>query len=162
MSAIENDIFVVDIVASPVSSGAKLEAEPAQESIAAPYTVSVFPREQKLIGALLSNAAGGPSVLYRALQAVLWAKVLLTLATKANSRALGARMVAPNDLLHVSAALDGVSSVMYLLALSSARIALMPIGALGQLNAGVQIARCEKWLKEGQAGGLERLEAREG
>eukprot|EP01052_Picozoa_sp_SAG31_P048109 SAG31_NODE_9920_length_1210_cov_1.189919_1_plen_331_part_10 len=136
MSVIEG----VVAVPNPVSSGAKLEAEPPVNGSDADVP-SVLPREQKLIGALLSKATGGPSVLYRVLQTVPLTKALVTLGTEANERALKANMEAPNDLLRVSVALNGFSVVLLLLALGSARSALMPGGALERLNVGVQKVR---------------------
>ena len=118
-------------------SDARTEAQLAEDSDAVP---SVFFPELRRLGQLLSNADGGPSALYRAMQLLDIGFVLFCVSTGVSSerRAFG-RPGMPNQLMRFSNDIMiplGVACL--LLPLESVRVTLRPGGTLEQLNVGEQ------------------------
>ena len=104
---------------------------------------SVFYPEQRWIGALLSTADGGSSVLYYLLQALCVGGGVSMLLTYAHFMAELASMAEPNALLYVFAGLCALAWAVLTLVLGSARDALRSGGALEQLEVG-QVMISEK------------------
>ena len=127
--------IVENALSNTADSEANLEAELAVDTDA---VMSAVPWEQRRIGALLSNADGGPSPLFRVLQLVATLVAIGTPIVRVDGRAAEANMERPNELVHLSILLFGCGYAMLLLALGSARIALQPGGPLEQLGAGEQ------------------------
>ena len=101
-------------------------------------TLSVFLPEHRWLGKLLSRADGEPSLLFRAIQAVIVVLAIVWLTTLGENNADAAGMEQPNDLLHVTTVLTILSELLLLLPLESARISLQPAGMLQQLGVGTQ------------------------
>ena len=117
------------------------EAVLARDSNAVP---SVFWPEQRWLGTLLSTEYGKPSARCYALQGlpvVLGVFMLLTVTT---SVAEAAGMAEPNELQYIFAALNGLACAALSLAVSSAREALRPGGALEQLCVGEVLISAEE------------------
>ena len=103
---------------------------------------SVFYPEQRWLGALLSTADGGSSVLCYLVQAVCVGNGVFLLLTYAQSLAAVASMPEPNALLYVTAGLCFGWAALALV-VGSARDALRSGGALEQLKVG-QVMISEK------------------
>ena len=128
------------------------EAKLAQEPDAVP---SVLYPEQRKLGQLLANAEGGASAALRAVQALSAGVAVVFLAIMDDAAAASAGIAQPNDLMLVSAALMGLTVLLFLLPLGSAHTALKPGGTLEQLGVGVQrisageARRLARWGKPG-------------
>lgn len=100
---------------------------------------STFSQELQKIGAVLSNAQGEPSMLYRGIQVLVLATAAGLYSALQISMPASSGMVQPNDLNRFAAALWAAAFALALLPLESARGALVPVmGTLSQLGAGMQ------------------------
>ena len=149
--------IVENALSSTADANAKLEAELAADTDA---VTSAVPWEQRKIGALLSNAEGGPSPLFRVLQLVAAPVPFLIPTIRVHGYVMQANMEGPNELLWLSMTAFPCGFALLLLTLGSARVALQPDGPLDQLGAGEQqIAasgpRCPQSLLPGFHGRVE-------
>ena len=97
-----------------------------------------FPPEQRKIGAMLSTAEGGPSVLLRVLQAYLVVIAALVSFALPGIFAGMIGMAVTNALLYVSGFILAVGFLCVTLVLGSTRAALRSGGALERLGVGEQ------------------------
>jgi hypothetical protein len=126
---------VIENALGSIGSGA-IEAELERDSS---VIISVVPREQRMLGALLSRADGGPSALFRVLQLLVATLAVVGGATTAQNNVAAAGMERPNELLELFGLLTGVAYGLLILPLGSARVALQPGGPLERLGAGTQL-----------------------
>ena len=118
---INGDIEQPEMRRSRRSAAPGTDAVLARDSDAVPSVV--YP-EQKMIGALLSTANGGSSVLCYALQAVVLGYGIYVCFTEAQGNAVNAGMDEPNTLMWVGVALWSSGFLLGALVISSAREAL--------------------------------------
>ena len=126
------------IGAAVLGSGAAAVEEAADGNPALADSDAVLltvPREQRLIGRLLSNADGRPSLLYRFAQAVAIFNAVYGVLYGPHVDASWAGMSEPNHLQRVSKTILSLTFVWALLPLESARVALQPGGFLDMLGA---------------------------
>eukprot|EP01051_Picozoa_sp_SAG22_P017534 SAG22_NODE_2728_length_2275_cov_3.199908_1_plen_392_part_00 len=97
--------------------------------------VLIVPREQRLMGRLLSDADGRPSLLYRFAQVVVFFNAVYGMLYGPHIDASWAGMGEPNHLQRVSKTIFSLTFVWALLPLESARVALQPGGFLDMLGA---------------------------
>jgi hypothetical protein len=107
--------------------------------------LTTFYPEQRKIGAMLSRADGGSSVLCYVLQTICVGGGLFSMLTTGQALAETAGMPAPNILAHVAGGLFGLGCASLALVISSARDALRPGGALEQLKVGEVMIGEDDW-----------------
>ena len=125
------------IGAAVLASGAAAVEEAAGDPsmVDSNAVVLSVPREQRLIGRLLSDADGRPSHLYRFAQVVVFFNAVYGMLYGPHIDASWAGMSEPNHLQRVSKTIFSLTFVWALLPLESARVALQREGFLDMLGA---------------------------